>query len=83
MKYVLIEAIEREISTPSYYDSHENAHREMCLRFAEVMDDTIEAVTESYLEGEEYDDNAVILYDSAYCERHGNNFDWKIFPCLF
>lgn len=36
-------------------------------------------VKESYLEGEDLNDNAVVLDDIAWAERYGKNFDWKIF----
>ena len=36
-------------------------------------------VKESYLEGEDLNENAVVLEDIAWAERYGKNFDWKIF----
>ena len=38
MKYMLIEVMEREISEPEYFDTHDAAHDEMCRRVAEVYD---------------------------------------------
>lgn len=63
MKYMLIEVMEREISEPEYFDTHDAAHDEMCRRVAEVYDN----------------ENAVVLEDIAWAERYGKNFDWKIF----
>ena len=39
----------------------------------------IEGVIESYLAGVEYASDTCICRDSAWTERHGQNFDWKIF----
>ena len=69
MKYMLIEVMEREISEPEYFDTHDAAHDEMCRRVAEVYDISPDEVKESYLEGEDLNENAVVL----------ENFDWKIF----
>lgn len=33
----------------------------------------------AYLEGEDLNENAVVLEDIAWAERYGKNFDWKIF----
>jgi hypothetical protein len=79
MKYMLIEVMEREISEPEYFDTHDAAHDEMCRRVAEVYDISPDEVKESYLEGEDLNDNAVVLDDIAWAERYGKNFDWKIF----
>ena len=72
MKYMLIEVMEREISEPEYFDTHDAAHDEMCRRVAEVYDISPDEVKESYLEGEDLNENAVVL-------EYGKNFDWKIF----
>lgn len=65
MKYMLIEVMEREISEPEYFDTHDAAHDEMCRRVAEVYDISPDEVKESYLEGEDLNDNAVVLDDIA------------------
>lgn len=77
--YMLIEVMEREISEPEYFDTHDAAHDEMCRRVAEVYDISPDEVKESYLEGEDLNENAVVLEDIAWAERYGKNFDWKIF----
>ena len=51
MKYMLIEVMEREISEPEYFDTHDAAHDEMCRRVAEVYEDI--AWAERY--GKNYD----------------------------
>ena len=53
MKYMMIEVMEREISEPEYFDTHDAAHDEMCRRVAEVYDISPDEVKESYLEGED------------------------------
>lgn len=81
MKYILIEVQEREINTPDVFGSHEEAHDEMCARVAEALDVPVADIKESYLSGEEYNENTVVTTSSAWTERHGNNYDWKIFKC--
>lgn len=73
--------MERDISTPSSFETWEAAHNEMCSRIAEVLDEPVEDIKESYLSGEEYDDDTCVLENSAWTERHHNNYDWKIFQC--
>lgn len=79
MKYMLIEAIERDISVPEFFDAWEDAHNAMCEKVAEVKGVQVEEIKESYLAGEEYEEDTCVLENSAWAERHGNNFDWKIF----
>ena len=64
MRYVLIEVIEREISTPAFFYGFINAHEEMKARYEAASDGCC---------GELNDDN-------AWCEnRNHDNCDWKIF----
>ena len=90
MKYMLIEVMEREISEPEYFDTHDAAHDERAVHaqrlgrlglagVAEVYYISPDEVKESYLEGEDLNENAVVLEDIAWAERYGKNFDWKIF----
>lgn len=79
MKYVLICVSERDICEPEFFDSMEEAHAEMCQQLADVYGVPVEEINESYLSGEEYDGQTCVNEDSAWGERHGNNFDWKIF----
>lgn len=74
MKYMLIEVMEREISEPEYFDTHDAAHDEMCRRVAEVYDISPDEVKESYLEGEDLNENAVVLEDIAWAERYCNQY---------
>lgn len=66
MKYILIEVIEREISTPAFFKHYNEAYAEMEKRFNEA---------DKYKNGDgEIDDW------SAYCENaNHDNCDWKIF----
>lgn len=57
----------------------EDAHSAMCEKVAEVKGVQVEEIKESYLSGEEYEEDTCVLENSAWSERHGNNFDWKIF----
>lgn len=77
--YLLVEVIEREISVPEIYDTHAAAHDRMCELIAEVTGSPIPDIKESYLEGVEFDDRTCVLESCAWTERHGVNYDWKIF----
>ena len=79
MKYLLVEVMERDISAPIFFDTHEEAHSEMCQCVADVLGVSKEEIVESYLSGDDYDDQTCVLENTAWTERHGNNFDWKIF----
>lgn len=79
MKYFLIEVIERDISTPELFDTFDDALDRMCEYIAEVCDVPKEDIKESYLQGEEFNSNTCVTGDVAWIERHGVNFDWKIF----
>lgn len=79
MKYMLIEVCERDIGTPELFDSHDDAHGEMCQRVAEVLGVNTSEIMESYLSGEEYNEHTCVTESTAWTERYGNNFDWKIF----
>lgn len=79
MRYMLICVVERDIEEPEFFNTMEDAHAEMCRQLADVYDIPIEDINESYLSGEEYDAYTCVNEDSAWGERHGNNFDWKIF----
>lgn len=79
-KWLLVEVREREISTPQFFASKEEAYDEMCRRFVEVTDILIEELPKYSLDGEENDSyNTYIEEDEARTEKHGNNYDWKIF----
>ena len=77
-RYMLICVCEREIEEPKFFDTYEEAHNAMCKDFADVMGLTYEEVMETYHECEEID-YACINPENAWCERHHNNYDWKIF----
>ena len=79
MKYLLVEVMERDISAPIFFDTHEDAHSEMCQCVADVLGVNKEEIVESYLSGDDYDDQTCVLGNTAWTERHGSNFDWKIF----
>lgn len=79
MKYLLVEVIERDISTPEFFETHDDAHDRMCEYVAEVVDASKEDIKESYLEGVDFNDTTCVIENAAWTERHGNNFDWKIF----
>lgn len=79
MKYLLVEVMERDISVPELFDTHEDAHGKMCELVAEACGEEVEAIKESFLSGEEFNEETVVLEDSAWTHHYGTNFDWKIF----
>lgn len=79
MKYMLICVAERDIEEPEFFDTLEEAHTAMYEQLADVYGVPVEDIKESYLSGEEYDSQTCVNESSAWGERHGNNFDWKIF----
>ena len=65
MKYILIEVIERNISTPELFDTFDAAHAKM---------------EEYYNEACAHDDNAELGEWTAFCENmNHDNCDWSIF----
>lgn len=79
MKYMLIEVVERKIADPEYFDTHDTAHDEMCRRVAEVCAVSLDEVKASYVEDEDLNGCAGVLEDTAWAERFGENYDWRIF----
>lgn len=77
MKYVLIEVVEREISTPQFFETYEDAYEQMCRFMAQALGYSYE---EFVSEKEDFDniDTCLNKFD-AWTERYGNNYDWKIF----
>lgn len=62
--YILIEVIEREISTPSIFPNHKDAQDEMLKRYVQCNNGECGEFGKDY----------------AYCEnRNHDNCDWKIF----
>lgn len=79
MKYLLVEVIEREISIPELFDTHAAAHDQMCKYVAEVLDIPEKDVKESCHELKDLDENTCVLGNVAWTEKHGENYDWRIF----
>lgn len=76
--YVLIEVIDRDISSPSYFHTHKAAHDEMCERLSQVMGCPLESIIEAYVGDGEYDNETHIGEDIAYTSN-GGIYDWAIF----
>ena len=79
MKYLLIEVIERDISTPEIFDTHRDAHDRMCEYVAEVLDVSRDKVKDAYLNELDINGQTCVRKNEAWTTRRGNNFDWKIF----
>ena len=76
--YVLIEVIDRDISSPSYFHTHKAAHDEMCERLSQVIGCPLESIIEAYVGDGEYDSETHIGEDIAYTSN-GGIYDWAIF----
>jgi hypothetical protein len=79
MKYLLVEVIERDISTPEFFDTHKEAYDRMCEYVAQVLGVSVEYIKDNLNEFGDFDWATNVNKNSAYTQRHGNNFDWKIF----
>lgn len=73
MKYLLVEVIERDISIPEYFNTYEEAYAKMCEYFSEARGVAIDEIRG------ELDEDICITENTAWTERYGQNFDWKIF----
>lgn len=79
MKFVLVEVIEREISTPEFFDTFEEAH----ARMEQYYNEATACDPDDYDDEDDYDpddlDGELNEWD-AYCENaNHDNCDWKIF----
>lgn len=81
MYFILTETVEREIHQPEFFQTHEQAHYEMCSRLAAVHDVPVQQILERYSWDPEncINDESGLTENAAWTERYGNNFDWKIF----
>lgn len=83
-RFILVEVVERDISVPEFFDTWEDAEHEMLKRLKQVMDlddnDLAQAIPADNMSDTKIIDNDVYFSgEMACCERHGQNYDWKIF----
>lgn len=79
MKYLLVEVIERDISTPEFFDTHKEAYDRMCEYVAQVLDVSVEHLKDNLNECGDFNWETNVNKNYAYTQRYGTNFDWKIF----
>ena len=72
LKYMLIDTVDREISTPQFFDSAEAAHAQMEKELLEQLDSY-----DYYKEGDDYQISEL----SAWANPHVDS-DWLIFKVL-
>ena len=78
VRYVLVEVIERDISEPVFAETADAARDAMRQMVCQAVgadedtpwDDVLEEIRAC---------NGDMDETSAYCENHGNNYDWKTF----
>ena len=81
--YILLSCCEREIATPQYSKTEEDAIAEMLKEFADALGVDVEAIEfdpekNLFVDGDE----CFIDRSSAFClNKNHDNCDWRIVPC--
>ena len=72
--YILVECIDREINTPEFFETEEQAYNVMAQRMADILKIQMKDI-------ETCDDYDIGISKSCAWinEYHGLNYDWKIF----
>lgn len=79
MKFVLVEVIERDISTPEFFNTKEEAYTRMVEYMAQVLGETYDTFKEK-IDSDGFVEDGCINDEMAFInDCHGNNYDWKIF----
>lgn len=83
-KYLLIEVIERAISSPEFFNTYAEAHNAMMSKFKESLGLNDEDLTEAEPikdvdGGFQIEEDCCFSKWKAYGECHGQNYDWEIF----
>lgn len=79
-QYMLIEVIEREISEPAFFKNDEAAKANMIDLVCQTLDIDKTLDLDAKIEAVQNAGGDINLdAGTAYCERHGQNYDWKIF----
>lgn len=74
--WMLVCCYERDIEEPRFFETYEEAYKQMRMEFLAMLDWKEEELEEMLIE---YDDECGLVEMAAWAERHGNNCDWKIF----
>lgn len=82
-KFMLVGCMERDIQNPMFFDTYEQVFEKMCEQFGDVWKMTVAEVKEKFCDipDDEFDPDGdgFVGHYSAFTERYGNNYDWKIF----
>ena len=72
--YILVECIDREINSPEFFESEEQAYNVMAQRMADILGIQVDEI-------ETYDDYDIGISNSCawISDYHHLNYDWKIF----
>lgn len=72
--YILVECIEREINSPEFFETGEQAYNVMAQRMADILKIQVKDI-------ETYDDYDIGISKSCawISDYHHLNYDWKIF----
>ena len=76
--WMLVCCYERDIETPKFFNTKEEAVKAMCADVADVLGMTTDEVMEVRANKNEIDEYAWICDDYAWSDRH-NPGDWRIF----
>lgn len=80
--WMLICCCNRDLETPSFYGTKEEAHKAMCAEVAEAVGLTPDEVIKSYSAGiKEVDRDAYVGNDFAYADKN-DTCDWRIFNMI-
>ena len=72
--YILVECIDREINTPEFFETEEQAYNDMAQRMADILGIQVDEI-------ETYDEYDIGISKSCawISDYHHLNYDWKIF----
>jgi hypothetical protein len=76
MKFCLVAVCDREIGTPQFFATREEAYDAMCEDFARCMGVSVESAKNDFMAE---DSVASCQKDCAWLEGRGGQIDWKIF----
>ena len=79
--WMLVCCYERDIETPKFFDTKEEAVKAMCADVADYIGFTVDEVIEARSNSGEIDNCTYIGIDYAWSDRHAN-CDWKIFNLI-
>lgn len=78
-QFMLVIVCDREIFTPMFFDTLEEAQEAMIRDFAESVGVEVPEAIEKYMNNEEWEDDSQITETCAATYTHHSCIDWQIF----